>query len=253
MKAMRIFKKKKSKSEILAQECNNVLTLKSDFFIREAYNTLRSNISFSFAKKGCKIVEITSTNPSEGKSITAVNVALAFAEVNKKVLLIDADMRRPKVHRLLQLNSVPGLSNVLVGDCEVSTAIQKYKDIDVLCSGENVPNSTALLESDSLEEFFHNLSKDYDYIIIDTPPVNTVVDGCIIAQYTSGIVFVIRQDYAKKEHIVSAVNQIEFAGGKIIGFVLNNVSGKKLISFNKYRKYDYKGYRRYAYKSHHDS
>lgn len=245
---MQLFKKQTDRNVLIAQERNNILNENSDFFMREAYNTLRSNITFSLAKKGCKIVAITSTNPSEGKSITSLNVAISFAEGNKKVLLIDSDMRRPKLHRLLELKATPGFSNILVNDCKIEDAIQKFGSIDVICSGEIPPNSTALLESEGVANFFENIGNEYDYIIIDTPPINTVVDGCIMAKYTSGIVFVVKQNFAKKEHIVNAVSQIEFAGGKVIGFVLNDIIDKKLLSFGKYKGHKYKKYKKYCYK-----
>jgi len=242
---MNIFSKNNDEQVLVAQEQTSILNSETDFYIHEAYNTLRSNITFSFGGKGCKIVEVTSTNPGEGKSITSLNTAIAFAEANKKVLIVDADMRRPKLHRLLDMKAKPGLSNILVNECDVKDAIRKYNNIDVICAGEIPPNSTTLLESEGLEGFFEGIKDDYDYIIIDTPPVNSVVDSCILAKYTSGIVFVIKQNCAKKEHIVSAVSQLEFAGGKIIGFVLNDIIDKSLISIGKYRKLKSSRYKKY--------
>lgn len=243
---MGIFSKKENNNSVLiAQEQTNIINEKTDFYIHEAYNTLRSNITFSFGGKGCKIVAVTSTNPGEGKSITSLNTAISFAEANKRVLIIDADMRRPKLHRLLDTKAAPGFSNILVNDCDVKDVIRKYGNIDAICAGEIPPNSTTLLESDGVETFFDSIRDEYDYIIIDTPPVNSVVDSCLLAKYTSGIVFVIKQNCAKKEQIVSAVSQLEFAGGKIIGFVLNDIIDKNLISVGKYRKLKYNRYKKY--------
>ncbi len=238
-------KKKKDVRMMMAEERNYILGKSTPFSVREAYNALRSNITFSALGEGCNIIAVTSTLQAEGKSINTLNMAAAYADIGKKVLLIDCDLRKPKMHKLLNVKASPGFSNVLVGDCSVEDAIQHNEvlNLDILCSGDIPPVSTRLLESDALRETLNKFREKYDYVFIDTPPVNIVIDGCVLAKHTDGFIFIVKQGYALKEKIVSAVKQIEFAGGRILGFVLNDVIDKNIISLNKYR-YRY----RYRYK-----
>lgn len=246
----KIKRKNKDVGMLIAREREHILSENTDFFIRESYNALRSNITFSLPGKGCKVIAVTSTNPGEGKSITALNISVAYAEINKKVLLIDCDLRKPKIHKLLKIKSAPGLSNVLIDECKPSEVIrteEKY-GIDIVTSGDIPPNSTQLLESEQLEELFEYVKDKYDFVILDTPPINVVIDACILAKYTSGIIYVIKQSYAKKDNILNAVRQLEFSQGRIIGFVLNNILDKGLANLPYKGRYNYGGkYSSYGY------
>ncbi len=236
-------KKKKDVRMMMAEERNYILGKSTPFSVREAYNALRSNITFSALGGGCNVIAVSSTLQAEGKSINALNMAASYADIGKKVLLIDCDLRKPKLHKLLNIKASPGFSNVLVGDCSIEDAVQHNEvlNLDILCSGDIPPVSTRLLESDSLKETLDKFREKYDYVFIDTPPVNIVIDGCVLAKHTDGFIFVVKQGYALREKIVSSVKQIEFAGGKILGFVLNDVIDKNIMSLNKYRyKYRYK-------------
>lgn len=245
-----INKKKKNVGTLVAQEREYILNENSDFYVREAYNALRSNVTFSLTGNECKVIAVTSTNQHEGKSINALNLAIEFADINKKVLLVDFDLRKPKVHRLLATRSTPGVSNFLIGEYDMASAIRRMDayNIDVMTSGDIPPNSTILLESERLEEFFAYVKAHYDYVILDTPPVNVVIDACIIAKYVSGVVFVIRQGATKKEHVTEAVRQLEFSQGKVLGFVLNDIVDKDLLGLRytyRYQKYKYGKYGKY--------
>lgn len=249
----RLKRKHVDEGALIAEQRKHILSKGTDFFIRESYNTLRTNLNFSLTDQGCKVIALTSTIPQEGKSITSLNLAVSFAEVGKKVLIIDADMRKPKIHKLLQMKSKPGLSNLLIRECSIDEAIKtdtKY-GVDAIVSGDIPPNSTQLLESDALDEILSILKSRYDYIIIDTPPINIVIDACILVKHTSGVVFVIKQNYAKKDAIVNAVRQIEYSKGRILGFVFNDIADKSLLQFTnyKYKKYRYNSYKRYKYTS----
>lgn len=231
----------KNKSEMfIAEERNYILNKDTDFSIREAYNALRSNITFSVLGERCKVISISSTLPSEGKSINALNVALSFADIGKKVLLIDCDLRKPKLHSLLNIESTPGFSNIIVGDCDIDSAIRRVPGlrIDVICSGDIPPVSTRLLESEEIDDFFYYIKRNYDYVFLDTPPIEVVIDSCVLAKHTNGTVFVVKENYASKEKIVSAVKQLEFAGGKVLGYILNGITTKKVLPLAgyKYRK-----------------
>ena len=197
---------------------------------------------------GCKKLCVTSGLPSEGKSITALNVAISFAEAGLRVLLIDADLRRPTLARLLIENGDPGLSNILAGMCSEEEAIHKeqYPNLDMIFSGVIPPNPSELLSSPRMEKLLESLSEKYDYIFIDTPPVNVVTDACVISALLDGVVFVVRQNRSERDGVSKAVNQLNIAGAKILGFVLNGVVAN---SGRKYSGYDRYGYYRYEYKA----
>lgn len=214
------------------ENTNNFMTFRrhilgpnSSFAVREAYKTLRTNTRFFLSNTGCKKFCITSSMLGEGKSITILNLAISFAEAGQKVLLIDADMRRPAVARLLIEKASPGLSNVLAGLTSVEESIRKdiYPNLDILFSGDIPPNPSELLGSDRMPQLIEEMSKLYDYILVDTPPVNVVSDTCIVANILDGVLYLVRQNKAEKEAVKAGVNQLELVGAKILGFVLNGV------------------------------
>ena len=225
-----------------------ILSENSDFSVKEAYKTLRTNIRFSLADSGCKKLCVTSGLPSEGKSITVLNVAISFAETGQRVLLVDADLRRPTLARLLIENGDPGLSNVLAGMCSEEDAIRstQYANLDVIYSGVIPPNPSELLSSPRMEKLLESLAKKYDYIFFDTPPVNVVTDACVVAPLLDGVLFVVRQNRSERDTVSKGVHQLEIAGSKILGFVLNGVVENKS---RKYSRYDRYGYYRYEYRT----
>lgn len=224
----------------------NILTENSSFSVREAYKTLRTNINFSQSGEGCRKVCITSGMPGEGKSITTLNVAISFAESGQRVLLIDADLRRPTVARLLLENGSVGLSNILAGMCKVEDAIRPdvYPNLDVICSGTVPPNPSELLSGPRMDKLIETLSAKYDYIFIDTPPVNVVTDACVIAARMDGALIVARRNHSDRETVSRCVNQMKIAGAKILGFVLNgaDLEGRTKYSKNRYNAYRYDRY-----------
>ncbi len=239
---MKFMKKKANSGAHSASERDFILNDNTSFAIDEAYNTLRSNIVFSMVDKGCKVVEFTSCKMSDGKSINILNTAITFAETNAKVLLIDCDLRRPNINRLLNRREYPGLTNVLVGATTVENAIEtidEYK-LDVLFSGNLPPNPSELLSSKAFEDLLKELREKYDYIFIDTPPVSAVIDAALVSKVVNGTVIVVRPGACKKDEIVSVVNQLEFAGAKIVGFILNGVEFERRSKYS--RKTDGYGY-----------
>ena len=203
----------------------HILNPNSSFAVREAYKTLRTNTRFFLSNNGCKKFCITSSTLGEGKSITMLNLAISFAEDGQKVLLIDADMRRPALGRLLIEKTSPGLSNVLAGlaDAEESIRREVYPNLDILFSGDVPPNPSELLGNEAMRKLLDDMSKKYDYILVDTPPVNAVSDTCIVANLLDGVLYLVRQNKAEKEAVKSGVNQLEMVGAKLLGFVLNGV------------------------------
>lgn len=192
-----------------------------NFSLTEAYNTARTNIMFSLATKKKKTVAFTSYSPADGKSSTAVNMALTFAKTQAKVLLIDADMRKPSVQTLLKVKNSHGLSTLISGLCSVDSAVNRNveENLDVICAGPIPPNPAELLASPYMAELLTRFQSEYDFIFIDTPPVSMVSDALLLNNLISGIVLVVRENGTKHPEIESSLNSIRLANGKVLGFI----------------------------------
>ena len=202
-----------------------LLNKNSNFAVQESYKTLRTNIRFLLRDRKCKRISITSGRAGEGKSITLMNLAISLSEDGQKVLLIDADMRRPAVSRLLMEQANPGLSEVLGGIATSKEAIRKevYPNLDILFSGETPPNPSELLGSETMQELIESMSQVYDYILVDTPPVGVVSDASIVTSLLDGVLLLVRQGWARKETVKRALDNLERTGIKPLGYVLNGV------------------------------
>ena len=227
-------------SAIREKETNICGNLK--FTAAEAYKLLRTNLMFTLpAEKGCRVIGITSALPGEGKSITSINLAYVVAESGKKVLLIDADMRLPNIARQLDLKQNPGLSNILAGLCEPADATVASGVIDnlkVIAAGDIPPNPSELLGSDQMSNLLKKLSKDYDFIIIDLPPVNIVSDALTILNVVDGIIAVVRQDYGSRIALNKCMRQLSINKEKFLGFVMVDAR-ESSKEYGKYSKYGY--------------
>ena len=225
-------KEGKQSQEKLTTNQRRLLIKNDNFAVQEAYKTLRTNVRFCLQGTGCKRICITSAMSGEGKSITFLNLAISIAEAGQKVLLIDADLRRPAVARLTGKMATPGLSNVLAGLVKAEEAIRKeiYPNMDVIFSGDIPPNPSELLGTEAFRSLIETLSEQYEYILIDAPPVNVVSDACIIANCVDGVLVLVRQGRSRKDAVKQAVNNLQLTGAKVLGFVLNGVkldTGKK--------------------------
>ena len=226
------------------------------FRIEESYKTIRANIMFSIMKKGCKKIVVTSSAPNEGKTTTTVNLAVSISQSDQKVLLIDGDLRNHKIHNYFSVPNSPGLTNYL-GDkisgkrnTDLFSVIHptEYENLCVLCSGTIPPNPAELLGSELMAEFLDDVSKDFDYIIIDTPPINVVSDCMPLVRESDGVVVVVRSNHSTHPELQRALSSLEFIDAKIIGFVVNFVESRA-GRYGKYGKYGYgySLYRSYAY------
>ncbi len=238
-------RKKKDKNSTQKEIDHSARTLLDDkipFYIKEAYKALRANFVFSMAATKKNVVAISSANPGEGKSTTTANIALSLAQTGKKILLIDADMRKPVQHLTFKLKNKKGLSDVLANIRKIEEVVQKshIENLYVLTSGPKPPNPSELLSSESFGEMMDKLSKEYDYVIIDTPPVNVVSDAMTISDYIAGIVLVIRHNFTRYEDMNRAIKQIQLADSDILGFVLNDIERKQRGGY--YKSYYYKKY-----------
>ena len=215
--------KKQDAANSLAMQRRFILGEKSNFHVREAYKTLRTNVRFFLNEEGCKKICITSGAMSEGKSITILNLAISIAEDNKRVLLIDADMRRPTLARLLNKPVTPGLSNVLADLASDKDVVHKnvYPNLDLIFAGDIPPNPSELLGSRRMHELLDRMSSQYDYILVDTPPVNVVTDTCVVANLLHGVLYLVRKDKADRDSVIRGVNQLKLTGARLLGFVMN--------------------------------
>lgn len=218
------------------------------FSVQESYKTVRTNIALSLMKDGCKKIVITSSNPSEGKSTVSMNIAISLAQAFHKVLLLDCDLRRPRDHKAFHVPSNPGITNIISGLATIDEAIQKtgYENLYFIPAGIVPPNPSEMLSGVRFEEMLKKLEHDFEYIIIDTPPVNVVSDTLSITPYADGVMYVVRSKYTLQGEVERGINALNFVKAKIIGFVLNDVDEESSGSYGRYGKYG--KYKRYSYK-----
>jgi succinoglycan biosynthesis transport protein ExoP len=211
----------------------------------EAIRGVRTNVLFSSAEEGTRIVVVTSAGPGEGKSMFSSNLAVSLAQAGQRVLHVDADMRRPRVHAIFDVAQEPGLSNLLVGDCKPSESIRKtgVQNLCVLPAGMIPPNPAELLGSKRCDEFFVSLRQSFDWVILDSPPVLAVADASILANTASGVVFVVGADQTSRQAARAALEQLEAVQAHVIGAVLNRVDLEKNPYY--YSAYYRKEYSRY--------
>ena len=188
----------------------------------EAYKTLRTNIQYSSFDKEIKTILVTSTIPGEGKSTIAGNLALSFAQQDKKVLVIDCDLRKSALHKMFKLSNFKGLSDVIVGNSDLEKAMYNYRDnFDILTSGKIPPNPSEILASNAMTMLLEKLKTMYDIIIIDSAPLQAVTDAQIISNKVDGTLLVIRAGLTKREAILQAKELLNQVNAKILGVVLN--------------------------------
>lgn len=199
------------------------------FRVTESYKAVRTNIMFSLIKKECKTVVITSSLPGEGKSTVAVNLAISLAQTDFRVLLVDTDLRKPKVNRFLNLPNVPGLTNLLGGMNTVQEVLHstKYPNLQVICAGVTVPNPSEMLASEQMTEFVASVQGQYDYVIFDSTPINLVSDGLPLAKNSDGVILVVRDRRSNHKDLEKTIKSLELIDAKILGFVLNGVETAK--------------------------
>ncbi len=220
------------------------------FNILETYKSLRSSLNFLVSTSENKIVAVTSSNPSEGKSVTIANLATAMSETDKKILLIDADMRKPVQHKNFRLSNKIGLSNVITDVKLLDKAMHKQVvgNLDVLTAGTIPPNPSELLASRQMAELLDKLKEQYDMILIDCAPINIVSDVVSLANSIAGVVVVVQYGTTTFAELEDAKKQLELANCDILGFVLNEVQHKHGTGYYSNYKYKYKYKYNYNYR-----
>lgn len=194
----------------------------------ESYRTLRTNIQYSSFDKEYRTIVITSSEPGEGKSTTSGNLAISLSQGEKKVVLIDCDLRKPTMHKRFKLSNIKGLSDIIVGKADVTSVLQKYNDnLAIITSGKIPPNPAEMIGSKSMNALLEALKKVFDYIILDTPPVQAVTDAQILANKADATILVIRAEKTKKDSINNSLNLLKKVNANVIGTVLNGVNMKE--------------------------
>lgn len=191
----------------------------------EAYRVIRTSIQFAQAGKELKTLAVTSCMPNEGKSMTAANLAVVLTQAGKSVLLLDCDMRNPTVHKNFGLSNKLGISSCISMDTPLSAAVQatKVDNLYALTSGVIPPNPSELLGSEQMKNVLQRAKEQYDYVLIDTPPVMPVTDALIVSRFVDGMILVIASAEIKVEMARDVKNQLVNAGANILGVVLNKV------------------------------
>ena len=223
-----------AKKEQISNKFRLVTEKAFPFAAKEAYNALRTNLLYALSPTNGKIVAVTSSNAGEGKSTVSINLALTMALTSAKVLLIDADLRRPTVHKKLGLSNSTGLSRFIVGFETMSEALKRdvFENLDVMTSGPIPPNPSELLGSENMRIFLQKASDYYDYIIIDTPPINIVTDVAVMSDSISGVVLVTSHGKTTLDDVKKASVALEKVNAKLLGMVVAGVK-KKLSSYKK--------------------
>lgn len=197
---------------------------------REAFKRLRTNMLNSFPEestKKCRVIGITSAQPSEGKSMVSINLAYSLAELGKSILLIDGDMRRPSLHDKLGLSQSPGLSDLLTKEDNIGPAVSSYKSasgtvsFNVITCGALPGNPSELLNSARFDTLIQVLSSACDYIIMDLPPINAVVDAVNASKLTDGMIVVLRENNCPRHILTDCMEQLSYAKANVLGFVVN--------------------------------
>lgn len=236
---------KDNRANLLNQK-TMLLSDRSAFSVKEAYKTLRTNVMFSLPGKDSKCIGVVSPERGDGKSSVSINLAISFAQINKKVIIVDCDLRLPTIASKLGIEAKPGLSNFLSGNQDSEQPLIRRSSeygIDIMTAGDIPPDPTALITSRQMDAFIELLKKYYDYIILDFPPATIVSDAASVSRIVDGYLIVIRHNSSEFSKINETLRQMNFADAKILGFVYNGKDEqKKYYKNGKYSKYYYNNY-----------
>ena len=205
--------------------------------ISEQYRAIRTNIEYSNVDQNTKTILVTSSDKNEGKTTTVSNLAVSFANLNKKVLIIDCDLRNPSIHKMFKLNNIYGLTDILAKDRAVDKCIQQteLKNLYVLTAGAIPPNPAEILSSDKMKNLIENLKNVYDYIFIDTPPIGLVTDAGALSSFIDGVVLVVKSESIEKKYLEETKKKLDAVDARILGAILNSYKSEQ-------KDYDYYSY-----------
>lgn len=228
------------------------------FAVKESFKTIRANLILSLKKDGCNKVVLTSSLPSEGKTTTSINLSIALSMVDKKVLLVDADLRKRKVGKFVRLNHYRGLTDIIRGDVTFDEVVNvtKYPNLHILASGSSVLNPSEVLASKLCEDFFKQIEDKYDYIIFDAPPINIVSDALPLIKYCDGVLVVAREYLTTHKELKKALTSLSMIDANVLGLIYigsdstqpyyHSKHGYGYGRYGKYGRYGYGKQRGYA-------
>jgi len=243
----------KDENKINVQKKNPQKTAKiceyMTYSAREAFKRLRTNVLISLSEKTEKsnyIIGITSAQPNEGKSTVSINLAYSLAELGKSVILLDCDLRRPSIHTNMGISQTPGLTEVLDGKENLRNVANRYNSssnsicFDLVVAGALPENPSEILGSRNFRKLVEVVSRAYDVVILDLPPVNAVIDAAVVAKLTDGLAVVIRENHCARFVLQDCMEQLKYAKANVLGFVMNgsvNGAGKR-YQYGKGYRYD---------------
>lgn len=198
----------------------------------ESIRTIRTNIKYLSVDNEKKVLLVTSVSKGEGKSTTAGNLAVAFSQDEKKVLLLDCDLRKSQIHKMFELSNQIGLTDILANEIKVEEVINKYSEkVDIITSGKKVLNPCEMLSSNKFKLLLDDLREKYDYIIIDSPPLDSVADTKNLSVNADGTIIVVKSETTKKNSLLEAKKSLDKVGGKIVGVIVNRVKSKRPLYY----------------------
>lgn len=239
------YRTRKGEEEMRGHDIELINHLNPGLPIADDYRTIRTSILLSYAEAAPRVIAFTSSLPVEGKSSTLVNLAVAFSQLEKKVLVIDSDLRKPRLHRIFKIRNTGGLSGFLTGNTELKEAIHKtsIENFWLMPSGPIPPNPSELLDSDKMKKMLDEIRGMFDVVLLDTPPVLASIDAVILSVLVDGTVLVLKAGEISRKPFLSAVEELKRANAKIMGVVFNGLKASQ-------GKYFYRGYYpyyRYSY------
>ncbi len=241
-------KKKKNENDFSREDTKKILNQDSPFIVKEAYSSIRTNLLFTQRGEKCPIFVVTSPTANNGKTLNSINLAVSFAQMGKKTLLIDSDMRNPTIHRMFSVPSKNGLSEILAGLTDnITVSKTDIENLSILTAGKIPPNPAELLASERMDKLLEFVKEHYDCVFIDTPPINIVTDATVFAQKSTGYILVVKANTSDSNDVKTAVSSLEHIDGNILGFVLNDILPNNRKNYSYYKKYDYKYDYNYSY------
>lgn len=219
----------------------SALSDKNKFAIVESYKAARTNIMFSLSATEKKVFAVTSYSKGEGKSTASANLAISYSKMEKKVLLIDSDLRRPNIHNIFKVDNSEGLSNIIGKMVSFDDAVKKdvHQNLDILTAGTIPPNPSELMCSHSFIKLMERLTQEYDYIILDTPPIGVVSDALLLKDLIAGFVVVVRERYTTHGDLKRLMDSVKLADSKILGLVEVGCSNSSKRGKKNYYYYQY--------------
>lgn len=203
--------------------------------VSESYRSIRTNIEFSNLEGNLKVICVTSSMKNEGKSTIIANLAVSFQKLDKKVLLIDGDLRNHSLHKLFNIENDKGLTNILFKKNKFEECVKIQEGLHILTAGYIPPNPSEVLSSKLMKDFMEDIRGEYDYIFVDAPPIGIVTDAGIISSYSDGVIFVVESNRVDSKIVKSAKERLEQLNANILGVIINKFDVKS----SQYGYYDY--------------